>query len=232
MDKDGYWLGGADEGYGYPVGGWGYGYGYGMGAARPTSGADYQTARPGYEIRTLLSSANILARQGKQQPCEDVLATANTVYTQFMDGNREEHSEMVDGPRWRGLQIAGAKPIANDGTSVRSDQLIGTELLNQKDESLGSVHDIVMSPTTGKIAFLIVARGGMFGIDRKYVPVPWADIKATPNMNLLILDSTKSAMDNAPRVKNDRFGKSADFDQTSQKMDDYWKSHLASKISD
>ena len=186
MDKAGYWLGGSGYGYGYPAGGWGEGYGYPtMGGYQSDMGDGYQNARPGYDIRTLVSAANILAHQGKEQPCQDVLAATNVIYNQYATAMRDGKSKMVDGSGWRQQQIAAALPIADRTASMRSDELIGTEVRNQKDESLGSVDDLVMSPTTGKIAYLIIARGGLFGIDQKYVPVPWTDIKATPNMNLL-----------------------------------------------
>lgn len=63
MSKQGYWLGGSDYSYGYPMGAYGYGYGYGvMTAGRPTGATGgYETARPGYQIRILVASANILA---------------------------------------------------------------------------------------------------------------------------------------------------------------------------
>ena len=229
IDKGGYWLGGSGYGYGYPAGGWGLGYGAGLGTGgyRPAMGVGYQNARPGYEIRVLVSAANILAHQGKEQPCQDVLATTNAIYNQYAANMRDGKSEMVDGPGWRQQQITAAQPVADRTLSIRSDQLIGTELRNQKDESLGSVDDLVMSPATGKIAYLIIARGGLFGFDQNYVPVPWADIKATPNMNLLVLDCTKTAMEGAPEVKHDQFLTADQYTKESQKVDDYWKTHLA-----
>ncbi|WP_131116446.1 PRC-barrel domain-containing protein [Lichenihabitans psoromatis] len=227
MDKGGYWLGGSEYGYGYPAGGWGNGYGYAMGEYRPAMGVGYQNARPGYEIRVLVSAANILARQGKEQPCQAVLATTNAIYNKYAADMRDGKSAMVDGPGWRQQQIAAAQPVADRTMSLRSDELIGTEVRNQKDESLGSVDDLVMSPTSGKIAYLIVARGGLFGIDQKYVPVPWTDIKATPNTNLLVLDTSKSVMEGAPKVKHDQFFTNAQYTETSQKVDNYWKTHLA-----
>lgn len=227
MDRAGYWLGGSGYGYGYPAGGWGEGYGNSVGEYRAAMGVGHENARPGYEIRTLVSAANILAHQGKEQPCQDVLATTNAIYNQYATAMRDGKSKMVDGPGWRQEQIAAAQPIGDRTLSMRSDELIGTEVRNQKDQSLGSVDDLVMSPTTGKIAYLIVARGGLFGIDQKYVPVPWTDIKSTPNMNLLVLDSTESAMAGAPEVKHDQFFNTEQYTETSQKVENYWKTHLA-----
>ena len=61
MEKSGYWLSGSGYGYGYPMGG----YGYPVGSQMAGNAASYQSARPGYEIRTLVASANILARHGQ-----------------------------------------------------------------------------------------------------------------------------------------------------------------------
>ena len=117
--------------------------------------------------------------------------------------------------------------------SVRSDQLIGTELRNEKDQSLGSVDDIVMSPVSGKVAStLVIGRGGIFGLDRKYVPVPWGDIQATPNMNMLVLDSTKVAMDDAPTVRKNQIFTPEQYTATSQAVEDYWKVHIVKKVND
>jgi hypothetical protein len=76
------------------------------------------------------------------------------------------------------------------------------------------------------IVTIAFGRGGIFGIDEKYVPVPWEAFKISPNVNLLVFDTTKSVLDAAPRVNHDQFTTSGQFDQESQKVGAYWKTHL------
>jgi sporulation protein YlmC with PRC-barrel domain len=232
MEKDGYWLVGSGYGYGYPVSGSGYGYGYPMGGYLPATATGYQNARPGYEIRILVASANVLARYGQQQPCEDVLATTREIYELYVTGLRSKGMVKADVPGWRQQQIAMAQPVTSNNAVFRSDQLVGTDVRTPQNEALGSVDDIVMNPQTGKIAYLVVARGGIFGIDEKYVPVPWEDFKASPNVNLLVLDTSKAAMNTAPDVSHDQFTHAGGFAQESEKVDTYWKTHLSDKGHD
>jgi sporulation protein YlmC with PRC-barrel domain len=255
MQKDGYWVGGSDLGYGYPM----LGYGYGphiatfpivpmttaasppavapaQPIAKPESNAGdgpkhmalsgYYRGRPGYEVRTLIASAAILGRHGQQQPCESVLSASREIYARYLVDLRDGKITMANRPGWQQQQIATAQPIGDMSTAFRSDQLVGIEVRSPQDVALGSVDDIVMDPQSGKIAYLVIGRGGIFGFDEKYVPVPWADFKITAGQHLLVLDATKRGMDGAPQVDHDRFGEAGNFDQESQKIDTYWKSQL------
>jgi sporulation protein YlmC with PRC-barrel domain len=231
MQKDGYWLAGSGDAYGYPVGDAGYGYGYEMGPYPSAAVGRYPNARPGYEIRTLVAAANILARHGQQQPCEDVLATTKNIYTLYVADLHGSEAPRVGEPRWRQEEIAGAQPVTNNSNSFRSDQLLGTDVRTPQNDALGSIDDLVMNPQTGKIAYLVIARGGIFGIGEKYVPVPWEDFKVTPKANLFVLDTSKRTMDAAPQVTHDQSMTTGQFNQESPKVDAYWKTHLSDKGS-
>ena len=150
MQKDGYWLGGSGDAYGYPVGDVGYGYGYDMGPYPLASQTRYPNVRPGYEVRTLVAAANILARHGQQQPCEDVLATTKNIYTLYVADLHGSGAPKVGEPRWRQEEIAGAQPVTNNSNSFRSDQLLGTDVRTPQNEALGSVDDLVMSSPNGQ----------------------------------------------------------------------------------
>jgi len=231
LQKDGYWFHGAGYGYGYPL----YGYGYALGAehspmpvqtSATATATRYSRARPGYEIRTLLASANILAQRGDQQGCESLLSQTRDIYTSYAAQLRSDRVAHVDSPGWRREQIASAVPVASSDVAYRSDELVGAGVVNPAGDNLGSIDDIVMSPQTGKIAYLVIGRGGIFGIGEKYVPIPWADFKAAPGAELLVLDTAKANLDTAPQVKENQAFSPADFATQSQKVDDYWMAHL------
>lgn len=232
MQKDGYWRGYSGYGYGYPMYGYDY-YGSMGSSAMGSSNASepgtvaYSRARPGYEVRTLLASAQILAQRGQQASCEALLAETRDIYSRYAAELRSGNVPRYDIAGYRQAQLATAEPVAGQNVSYRSDQLIGTAVLNSKGEELGSVDDMVHSPKTGKIAYLVIARGGLFGINEKYVPVPWTEFKATTGAKLLVLGTTKDVMSAAPRVKENQFSSEGDFDKKSQLVDAYWSAHPA-----
>jgi len=229
MDKDGRWLGADGYGYGYPMGEIGYGYSYPAGDVSAASATGYVDARPGYEVRMLVASANILARHGQQEVCENVLATTRSIYKLYVADLKNGDIPRADIPAWRSQAIATAEPINDKNSAIRSDELLSDPVRSLQDVALGSVDDIVMDPKTGKIAYLVIGRGGIFGIDEKYVPIPWEDFKITRNVNLLVLNTTKATLDAAPQVSRDQFTTPGRFDQESQKVDAYWKQHLSSE---
>jgi sporulation protein YlmC with PRC-barrel domain len=104
-------------------------------------------------------------------------------------------------------------------------------VLSPTNQALGSVDDLVLGSQNGKIAYLVIGTGGILGFDESHVPVPWDDFRVTPNGDLLVLDTTKSALDGAPRVKDDTFSAGGDVDTENQRVDAYWKAHQPPKAS-
>ena len=128
---------------------------------------------------------------------------------------------------WRRRQMASAVAVNVNDTAFRSDPLVGTGVVNPQDDDLGSIDDIVMSPQTGKVALLVIVRGGVFGIGKKHAPVPWADFKAAPGNKLFVLAATKATMDAAPQVKEDQNSQTGHFTAESLKVNAYGVANLS-----
>lgn len=220
MEKDGYWYTGGGYSMGYPVTGY---YGY-SGVAERGAGQmplGYENARPAYEVRTLLASAMILARAGDQQQCEAVLAVTRTDYQGYLKELRSGGDAGGYGPDWQQVQLKAAVPVTGDLSTFSSGQLVGDDVRTADNVALGTVEDIVILPGSAKIAYLVIGRGGFFGIDETYVPVPWADFKITPAGRTLLLNVDKAALATAPTVKRDDHAISDE----SKAIDAYWLTH-------
>lgn len=129
---------------------------------------------------------------------------------------------------WRRQQIATAVAVTDTDTAYRSDQLVGAGVVNAQGDDLGTIDDIAISPQTGKIAYLVTSRGGLFGFVKDYVPVPWKDFKASPGNRLFVPGTTKVTLDAAPQVKQDQDLQQADFAAESRKVGACWAAHPAS----
>lgn len=222
QQKDGYWLDAGGNGYGYPV--YGYGYGYSLGGHYAESNR-YLRAGPGYEVRTMIASAQILAKNGHEVACENVLSAARESYTAYVAELRKGQVPPPNVSTWRREQIETAVSVTGTNLVYRSDDLIGASVVNGSNDSLGSVEDIIMSPQSGKIAYLVISHGGLLGMDQTYTPVPWSDFKSAVTTNLLILSVPKGTLDAAPQFSEDKVGRPDQFATQSQAVDSYWTAH-------
>jgi len=235
MAKDGYWVAGEGYSLGYPMGAAGFGmYGgmiseSGIQARAAFVGPSDYNGRPGYEVRVLMASANILARHGQQQPCEDMLTATRGLYKSYLSDMQKDGAPTADMPEWRQRQIAAALPVTGSTVAFRSDELLGAEVRSPDGVALGSVDDLAMNPETGKLGYLVIARGGFFGFDETRIAIPWDDFKAAPNASLLVLDTSKTVLDAAPQVGKNTFSVGASADSDSRKVDDYWRANLPAK---
>jgi sporulation protein YlmC with PRC-barrel domain len=76
-------------------------------------------------------------------------------------------------------QESPAKPTGASGARCKASQLIGCEITNSKNESLGEIQDIVLDGNNRKIAYAVVAFGGFLGMGEKYFAMPWRLIEVT-----------------------------------------------------
>jgi sporulation protein YlmC with PRC-barrel domain len=251
MAEEGYWFTGHRQGWGWAGGGMagqpmagdpavgaapgdpaaapgtaaepGMAAGPGVGAG-PWGATGWQVS-PGREIHALQNAAAVLARQGDEEGCQYLLARVEQTYDNYAGQLREAGVEPGQISAWREEQIAASVPVQEMEHMLSLDNILGTEVRNFADESLGSIEDVVMAPETGEIAVAIISHGGFLGFGGEYAAVPWALLRTTPGFETFLLDATEETLENAPSVDPDQLRQREGFATATQDIEGYWQQH-------
>lgn len=197
----------------------------GMQPEAPGAAAPPFIATPRGELRILANAAHILALNGREEGCETVLSEMREVYDQRRDemeaAEPMTQDEFAD---WRSRWLAASISVGERDTHWRLDEIIGADIRNPRDEQLGTVDDVLLSPD-GDIEYVLVEHGAFLGIGGDTVAVPWRSLRVTmePERHTFVLMVSEEAMENAPQVDD----RAAVFDEAQrQRVDEYWQQHL------
>ncbi|HYG89127.1 MAG TPA: PRC-barrel domain-containing protein [Azospirillum sp.] len=83
--------------------------------------------------------------------------------------------------------------------AVDADDLHKIKLRGAGGEDVGSIDDVMIDPTTGRIAYGIVELGGFLGLGQRQFPVPWAAFQPIAGGQELVLNVPKDRLVGAPQ---------------------------------
>jgi hypothetical protein len=81
-------------------------------------------------------------------------------------------------------------------TGFRASKVIGASVVNSSDETVGTVDDLIVTPTE-KVPYAIVSVGGFLGVGKKDVAILSSDLQITPN-RVMIPNATKDSLKALP----------------------------------
>jgi len=81
---------------------------------------------------------------------------------------------------------------------VKASSIIGTKVVNPKAESLGDIKEIVIDPSTGRVAYVVVSFGGFLGMSEKLFAIPFSSFEYNLANNEYVLHVPKERLENAP----------------------------------
>jgi sporulation protein YlmC with PRC-barrel domain len=85
------------------------------------------------------------------------------------------------------------------GQRVRSSKVVGAAAYNDQSEKIGSVDDVLISPTK-EVSGVVLSVGGFLGIASKLVEVPYGEIKVV-NDKLVMAGTSKDQLTQIPDYK-------------------------------
>jgi sporulation protein YlmC with PRC-barrel domain len=131
-------------------------------------------------------------------------------------------------PRREGEMPARAERAAMDRLRLKSSELIGLDIVNPKNESLGEIEEIVLDGNQHRIAYAVVGFGGFLGMGEKYFAMPWnvlrieRDAEGKEHRAILAID--KETLKAAPGFDSDKWPDMAD-PRWATGVDDYYRAH-------
>jgi sporulation protein YlmC with PRC-barrel domain len=88
---------------------------------------------------------------------------------------------------------------------LTATSIIGDKVLNLKGEHLGTINDIMIDLSLGKIEYVVVEFGGFLGVGEKYFALPYALLTLDSKNEEFILDQSMDTLKNAPGFDKDHW---------------------------
>jgi sporulation protein YlmC with PRC-barrel domain len=86
-----------------------------------------------------------------------------------------------------------------------ADTLMGEDVCNRQDESLGDIKEFMLDMRTGQVAYAVLSFGGILGMGNKLFAVPWESLELDTVNKRFILDVSKKSLENAPGFDKDHW---------------------------
>lgn len=89
---------------------------------------------------------------------------------------------------------------SHQGSEMRASKLIGTNVVNAANESIGEINDIVLDKD-GKVAAIIIGVGGFLGMGEREVALSFESLRLSHDQNnntVVTVNATKDQLKSAP----------------------------------
>ncbi len=83
--------------------------------------------------------------------------------------------------------------------------VIGDQVHNKEGEHLGSIKNIMLDITTGKVEYFVIEFGGFLGIGTKYFAVPFSLLQVDAEKKLFVFNQTREMIEKAPGFNEDHW---------------------------
>jgi hypothetical protein len=81
---------------------------------------------------------------------------------------------------------------------IAGDRVAGTSVYDPRGIKLGTVEDVMIDKTTGRIAYAILSFGGFLGIGGRHHPLPWDALRYDPALSGYVVNLTREQLEKAP----------------------------------
>jgi sporulation protein YlmC with PRC-barrel domain len=94
--------------------------------------------------------------------------------------------------------------VQADSQKVRLSKLLGMAVVDRTGKTVGTVKDVVLDTSSGRVHYAVLARGGFANVGEKLFAVPLSQLSLDAERNL-VLAADKEQLDSTPEFENGRW---------------------------
>jgi sporulation protein YlmC with PRC-barrel domain len=88
---------------------------------------------------------------------------------------------------------------------VRTENIIGIDVINNDKENLGKIEEIVLDKKSGQVMYVVLSFGGILGLGNKLFAMPWSILHYSTTEDKFIIDYPKELLKKAPGFDKDKW---------------------------
>jgi sporulation protein YlmC with PRC-barrel domain len=88
---------------------------------------------------------------------------------------------------------------------LRATYVLRSTIISTDSQRLGDIKEVVMDTAAGKVAYVVLAFGGMAGLGEKWFAIPWHALHQSAGLGTFTLDIDKDVLQEAAGFDKDRW---------------------------
>jgi hypothetical protein len=108
------------------------------------------------------------------------------------------------------------------GRLIAANQVAGTSVYNTAGDKLGSVEEVMIDKSSGRIAYAVLGFGGFLGIGNRHHPLPWSTLHFDTSLGGYVVDLDRSVLEGAPAYADNETPRWDD-ESWGRNVHDYYK---------
>jgi sporulation protein YlmC with PRC-barrel domain len=90
------------------------------------------------------------------------------------------------------------------GSTIRSDEVSGTDVYGAGEEKVGQIDHLVIDKKSGRVVYAVMSFGGFMGFGGNYYAVPWNALPYDTHLDGFRTGITEKDLENAPAYDQNR----------------------------
>lgn len=107
---------------------------------------------------------------------------------------------------------------------IAADKVEGTSVYNMSGDKVGSIKNVMIDKTSGRVVYATMSYGGVLGVGAKYHALPWGILNYNADLGGYQIDIDRDKLEHGPVTTEEELASNAQNRDWGRRVYDYYGS--------